>query len=276
MSVESLREIVDHYERTREAERLFQGPGVLERVRTEEIVSRYLRAPPARVLDVGGGPGTHALWLLRQGYEVDLIDPVGVHVEEAAKRFQDQGLPGTATLGDARSLGVGDEIYDAVLLLGPLYHLTERTDRVEALAQTGRVLRRDGFGFVAAISRFASLLDGFSRGFIRDPDFVRILERDLVDGQHRNVGPLDYFTTAFFHRPEELAEEIREAGLELEALLGVEGPFWCMGGFQGLWADPSTRSLMLEMLRRTELEPSLLGASAHWLAVVRRPGFIVE
>jgi ubiquinone/menaquinone biosynthesis C-methylase UbiE len=270
MSIESLHEIVAHYRDGREAERLFVGPGVLERVRTEQIISRYLVPPPARILDVGGGPGTYASWLLREGYQVELVDPVPTHVEEAARRFREYEPRGSATLGDARRLESADQRYDCVLLLGPLYHLTDRSDRIQALAETRRVLRPGGCAFVAAISRFASLLDGFARNLTRDPVFVTILDRDLTDGQHRNRENADYFTTAFLHRPEELTDEIRAAGLELEALLGVEGPFWFMTGFAELWENSETRDLMLEMLRRVESEPSLLGASAHWLAVVRR------
>ena len=266
-----LPDIVEHYQRTREAERLLVGPGELERTRTEEIMSRYLVRPPARILDVGGGTGVYARWLLRQGYDVDLIDPVGSHVEEAKRTFHEEQLRGNASLGDARHVEAADRSYDAVLLLGPLYHLPDRIDRLRALAETKRVLRPGGCAFLAAISRFASLLDGFARSFVRDPQFVSILKQDLTNGQHRNLENTDYFTTAFFHRPEELTEEIGEIGLELRVLAGVEGPFWCMNGFRELWEDASTRGLMLEMARQIESEPAMLGASAHWLAVVRRP-----
>src|SRR5688572_19360240 len=271
MAIETLREILEHYRGGREAERLTAGAGALERVRTEHIIARYLAPPPGRVLDVGGGPGTYAEWLLRQGYDVELIDPVPTHIEQASGRFQQYGGRGVARLGDARELDVADASCACVLLLGPLYHLTERDDRVRALAEARRVLRPDGVAFVAAISRFASLLDGFSRQLIRDPYFVSILERDVTDGQHRNVSDADYFTTAFLHRPEELTSEIDDADLQLEALLAVEGPFWFMNGFAELWHDAGTARLMLELLARIEGEPALLGASAHWLAVVRRP-----
>jgi ubiquinone/menaquinone biosynthesis C-methylase UbiE len=267
--MDSLPEIIEHYRGGREAERLVEGAGALERVRTEQIIARYLARPPGRILDVGG-PGTYATWLLGQGYHVELIDVVPTHIEQASRRFADYQPHGVATLGDARSLEADDASCDGVLLLGPLYHLTERADRVRALAETRRVLRPGAVGFVAAISRFASLLDGFSRNLIRDPNFRSILERDLIDGQHRNVADADYFTTAFFHRPEEFTAEIRDAGLQLDTLLAVEGPFWFMNGFADLWNGADSRTLMLELLTRVETEPSMLGASAHWLAVVRR------
>jgi len=269
-STESLQSILEHYRKGGEAERLFAGPGVLERMRTQEIIMRHLGPPPARVLDVGGGPGAYARWLVEEGYDVELIDLVPEHVEEARRHFQKNGSRASARVGDARHLDVPDQSCDCVMLLGPLYHLTLRDDRVRALSEALRVLRPGGFAFVAAISRFASLLDGFSRSLVQDPEFVTIMQNDLNDGRHENPTGKDYFTTAFLHRPEELASEIDDAGFALHGLHAVEGPFWFMNGFAELWDDPATQKLMLEMLRRIESESSLLGASAHWIAVAQR------
>jgi 2-polyprenyl-3-methyl-5-hydroxy-6-metoxy-1,4-benzoquinol methylase len=125
-------EIIAYYAQGKEDARLREGgapAGRLEFWRTQDVLRRLLPAAPARVLDVGGGSGIHAEWLARDGYEVDLVDPVPLHVEQAAR------LPGvTARPGDARALTATDSAYDVVLLLGPLYHLPERPDRVWALA----------------------------------------------------------------------------------------------------------------------------------------------
>ncbi|MGH7500436.1 MAG: class I SAM-dependent methyltransferase [Longimicrobiales bacterium] len=265
-----MQEIVDHYERGREADRLSRGAGELERVRTLEILQRYLPPPPAAVLDVGGGPGAYATWLLEQGYAVDLVDPVPLHVTQAAARMA--ALPGQGRVhrGDARHLRFGDDRFDAALLLGPLYHLTSRSDRIMALTEAHRVLRPEGRIVAAAISRFASLLDGFSRGLVRDAAFRAILDRDLRDGQHRNVTDREYFTTAFFHRPEELAGELAGAGFDSIRIIAIEGPFWCLAGFDELWNDHDMRAFTMETLRRLETEAAMIGASAHILAVARK------
>ncbi|MGH7467152.1 MAG: class I SAM-dependent methyltransferase [Longimicrobiales bacterium] len=264
-----VEEILEHYQHNPEAERLFRGAGELERIRTQEVIGRYLSAPPAAVLDVGGGPGAYSRWLGEQGYHIELVDPVPLHVEQA--RANMSGWPERARvhLGDARALAFADGSFDAVLMLGPLYHLTERTDRLRALAEAQRVLRPRGLLVAAGISRFASLLDGYCRALVRDDVFRAILARDLDDGQHRNASERDYFTTAFFHRPEELTAEVAEAGFTVEALIGVEGPFWCLARFEELWQEENMRALTLEQLRRVESEPSIIGASAHLLVVAR-------
>jgi SAM-dependent methyltransferase len=259
-------EVSAHYGLGAERARLSAGAGRVERARTEEVLARWLPPPPARILDVGGGPGTYVPWLSGLGYEVHLVDPVPLHVEQA----RDAGAA-SARVGDARRLDDPDASHDAVLLLGPLYHITERAGRVAALAEARRVVRGNGLVAAAAISRFASLFDGLFTGALDDPAFRSIVERDLVDGQHRNpTSRPEWFTTAFFHHPEELRAEVAEAGLGLVELVGLEGPAWLVSEVEGRWTDPQRRDRLLAAARAVEAEPTLLGLSAHLLAVARR------
>lgn len=266
-------EISEHYEaEVVEADRLTRGAGQLELVRTQEIVRRYLKQAPLRILDVGGGPGVHAEWLADDGHIVHLVDPMPNHVE-AARRRGDRAGRISAEVGDARSLAVDDGSVDAVLLLGPLYHLTARADRVQALTEAARVVRPGGFVFVAAISRFASLLDGLESEFIFDPRFRSIVEQDLRDGQHRNPERVPHwFTTAYFHHPSELPDEAASAGLSCVDVLGVEGAAGWFDGSFDRWDDETCREALLFAARAVESEPSLLGGSPHLLMVAQRPG----
>ncbi|MFF0869601.1 class I SAM-dependent methyltransferase [Nonomuraea sp. NPDC003560] len=133
------REVLAYYAQDLEHVRLREGRGRLEFWRTQDVLRRTLPPPPARVLDVGGGTGVHAEWLLADGYEVDLLDPVPLHVERAAR------VPGLrARVGDARRLPVPDGRADAVLLLGPLHHLADRADRLRALGEARRAVRPGG------------------------------------------------------------------------------------------------------------------------------------
>jgi ubiquinone/menaquinone biosynthesis C-methylase UbiE len=116
---------------------LHGGAGRLEYLRTRELLARYLPPAPATVLDVGGGAGVYALPLAREGYSVHLIDAVPLHVEQAreASALQQDSPLASAQVGDARRLVWDDNSVDAVLLLGPLYHLTSRDDRLRALKE---------------------------------------------------------------------------------------------------------------------------------------------
>ncbi len=259
----------EYYENDKEATRLSASHGQLEFVRTQEIIRRYLPPPPLRILDVGGAAGVHAAWLADDGHTVHLIDPMPNHVE-AARRLTKSARRITADIGDARNLPVDDDSVDAVLLLGPLYHLTERTDRVQALREARRVVRPGGSVFVAAISRFASLIDGLGTGWLFDPRFRAIVERDVRDGQHRNPDQVPHwFTTAYFHHPSELPGEATDAGLACIAVLGVEGVAgWFRNNFEN-WNDPAVRAAMLFAARATESEAALIGASAHLVMIAQ-------
>jgi SAM-dependent methyltransferase len=211
------------------------------------------------------------VWLARRGYRVVLVDAVPLHVTQALDAAASIGQSLSARVGDARRLEEPDGAADAVLLLGPLYHLTSRMDRLQALREARRVLRPAGLVFAVGVSRFASLLSGLFDGLLADPAFRAIVERDLVDGQHRNPTSRDYFTTAFFHHPDELRAEVAEAGFSVEGVLGVEGPGWALPDLPVRWADPARRAEILAAARAIQGEPSLLGFHAHILAVGRVP-----
>lgn len=246
----------------REDERLrLRAHGVPERVRTQELLARLLPPPPAAVLDVGGGTGVHAQWLAERGYAVHLIDPVTEHVAVAAT------LPGvTAAAGDARLLPQADDSQDAVLLLGPLYHLPERQDRLQALREARRVAQPGAPVIAAGISRYATLMDIGSDGRLTEA-VEPFLHHLHATGQFR--GDVVGFTTAYFHLPDELARDLSDAGLDVVEVYGIEGP-----------AGPTLRALGIDCLeqrleaavraaRMVERDPALIAASGHLLAVGR-------
>ena len=260
------QEILSFYERIDEAGRLAKAGGELEFARMQELIRRFLPAPLGTVLDVGGGPGRYSCWLAEQGYDVHLIDPVEKHLEQArqASGSQSDYPLASANLGDARSLDHGDGSADAVLLMGPLYHLTDRNDRLAALREAHRVLRPGGLLVAKAVNRFASLLSGLRDSNIDDPNFIPILRRDLEEGQHRgHPAGVGYFTTAFFHRPEELEAEVLEVGFDELGLYAVQGPGLLATDLEGRMSDPAKRAQLLDLIRAVEQEPTLLGVSTH-------------
>jgi ubiquinone/menaquinone biosynthesis C-methylase UbiE len=263
--------VQDYYASYPEESRLLQGASRLESERTKELLSRVLPRPPARIVDVGGAAGVYSAWLAEGGYEAHLVDLSPRLIEEARKRHSKTPRPvASFTVADARKLPQADGFADAVLVMGPLYHLVERRDRIRALVEAVRVTRSGGVVAVAAISRYASALDGLARKLTLDPRFVAIRDRDLVDGQHRNdTERIDYFTTAYFHRPADLHDELAEADLRDVCVLGVEGPGWTLPDFDERWEDDGLRADLLHVARALEEEPSIVGASAHLLGVGR-------
>lgn len=265
-------EILRHYtEDIDEGFRITEGLGQLELVRTQEVIRRHLSGGPLSIIDIGGGPGVHAAWLAEDGHAVHLVDPIPRHVEQARALSSGDGRI-TAEVGDARQLRADDETFDAAVVLGPLYHLTNREERLRALREARRVVRPAGLVFVAAVSRFASLFYGLSRGFLFDPDFRRIVERDLSDGQHRNPERRPHwFTTGYFHHPDELRHEAEAAEFDVIEVVGVEGLAGWLPQLAARWTDPPSREAIVYSARAIEGDPTLLGLSAHLLLIAQRP-----
>lgn len=267
-------QILAYYEHGLERDRLASGVRRIEFLRIWDLLQRWLPAAPATVLDVGGGAGAYAIPLAAAGYQVHLVDPVPLHVEQAAAAARDAGTPlASATAGDARNLRAAGASADAVLLLGPLYHLTSRPDRVTALREAGRVLRPGGIVVAKALSRFYPVFEELAAGGPADPGWLDRTARFLDDGQYRNPGgDPARFTTSYFHLPGELADEIADAGLEARELVAANGIVKLLPGFSALLDVPESRAQVLSALRLLEAEPSLIGMSQNFLALASTPG----
>ena len=274
MEQSDTNKVVAYYGVFGEQDRLASSWGQIEFIRTQDIIQRYLRAAPAVVLDVGGAAGRYSCWLAQMGYEVHLVDPVPLHVAQASKASdaQPESPIISCTVGDARQLEFEDGVADAVLLLGPLYHLLDVAARHQALLEAYRVLKSGGVLFAVGISKFASTIDGLDSGYFQDPVFRDIMRQDLATGQHRN--PTDnsaYFMDTFFHHPAELQAEVTKAGFGEVELLAVEGISYMMQDFDANWQLDDSREFLLEIISEIEKEPSLIGASPHIMCVAVRP-----
>ena len=243
-----------------EAERLRRNPqGRLESARTRDLLSRLLPAPPATVLDVGGGTGAYAGWLAAAGHRVHLVDLVPAHVAAA----RDAHPEITASVGDARDLPLPDDSVDATLLLGPLYHLIERADRVAALREAARLTRPGGPVVAAVISRNAALMDLTRQGRV-DERTRPVLLATYASGVN---DPETGFTTAYFHRPDQLVDEFTAAGLPIPDLYGVEGPLWPLLDALDVGPDDRLFRDAVDCAAAFEQDPAVIGASSHLLAV---------
>lgn len=274
MGADELEAMQEHYALGAERDRLAAGVGLLEFLRTTEIVSRWLPDPPAVVADVGGGPGRYAFWLADRGYTMRHRDVAPLHVEQVIADRGDRDVE--TRLADARRLDLADESVDAVLLLGPLYHLVRRADRVRALREARRIVVPGGVVFVAAISRWAGRVHGILHARVYEviPEVLDLIDELDRTGYAPPLHPGSF--TGYYHRPKQLVAEVRSADLELAELLGVEGPASLLDDLDARLADERDREVVLETARRVERVPDLLGSGPHLLAVARRPATTSE
>lgn len=274
MKKSTKKSIIHHYyNEYNEKDRLASNWGQLECIRTKEIIEQYLPEPPQKILDVGGGTGAYAFWLANKGYKVHLIDPVPKHIEQAKQlsKQQSENANMEFQIGDARRLNYKDCYADILLLMGPLYHLLTYSERIAALKESYRILKKDGLLFAVGISRFASCVDGFMSGYFKDPEFRKIMRQDVKNGQHRNHTDNElYFTDAYFHHPEEFRSEITTAGFNPVAMHAVEGIGYMLKDFDQHWNNEEYREFLLHIIRHIDTDSSIIGASLHIMCVASK------
>jgi SAM-dependent methyltransferase len=253
--------------------RLQRGKGRLEFARTKMIIRQNLPPAPAVIVDAASGPGDYSCWLARQGYEVHLTDVVPLHIAQAIRNSASQpdSPIGSAAVGDARSLRHQSKFASAIILFGPLYHLTAREDRIQCLCECRRVLKPGGLIFASAICRYSSLLTGLKKSFYDDPAYEAIIQKDLNSGQHSNpTQNPEYFTTAYYHRPHDMLEEFQTAGLIHHHTHGVEGPAWLLQDLDKRWADPGHRLKILKWTSIVARDPAMVAVIPAFIDFNRR------
>jgi SAM-dependent methyltransferase len=272
MDADERKPLHEYYERGLERDRLDAGVGAIEFARTKEIVSRHLPPLPCTVADIGGGPGRYTVWLADLGCRVHHRDLVPLHVEQAAAAVAAVGLDNVDTaVGDALDVDLADTSVDAVLLLGPMYHLSRRDDRLRVLREARRIVRPGGAVFVAAISRWAARVHGVlaDQLYLRDDGFVEELPHVERTGELRPLFSGSF--NGYCHRPRQLASEVRAAGLDVVDLVSVEGPAALLSDLPERLHDPLHAEIVLETASALERVPELLGIGPHLIATARRP-----
>jgi SAM-dependent methyltransferase len=268
-----------HYDRY--AEREWER---LERHRTEfavtcRVLAEFLPSPPGRVFDVGGGPGRYALHLIQLGYHVTLLDLSRRSLDLAIEKATAAGvyLP-TPIQGDAVALPDRapdatenyDGLFDAVLLMGPLYHLLAAEDRAAAVSEAYRVLRPGGLVFASFITRYAPLRDiaiRSPRWILDHPDRYQSILAHGRNPAHEESA----FPDAYFAHPDEIVPLMTGGGFRLEALQGCEG---LLGGHEetvNAIDDEELWAAWVELNYTLGREPALRGAADHLLYVGSKP-----
>lgn len=267
------REIDAFYSTASEENRLKQGLGPLEFERNQELIQRFIpKKTNCVIADVGGGPGIYAEWLSLLGHQVFLVDPVSKHIEQAKRRARRLKHPFECIRGEAQTLLLPDRSADVVILHGPLYHLQLRQERLNALREARRILKDDGIILGFAINFTASAITGLLNGFIHQPDFYEMCMQELKSGLHQSLpGWPGILPHAYFHRAEELQQEVEAVGLTSLGLLAVEGFIWLDKHYFESRADPEKKRKLLELLRLTENEKSVIGISPHLLIAAKKP-----
>ena len=255
-------------ERTEEWERLAWHLPEFEV--TKRYLLEYLGSNQA-VLDVGGGPGRYSIFLAQQGHDVTLLDLSGKNIRTAINKAAEAGVHLDSCIhGDALLLSeymYRKEQFDAVLLMGPLYHLVNEEDRKKALQESLSALKPGGLIFAAFISNYGPVQDYAHelKAFEDQKELLRFLE----DGRQIVTDEKTY-TTSYYTSESEARELMAAAGLEELVFAGVENVL--CGKEKMLHQLPADQQeKWLELAWRLSSDKNLLGMSEHFLYIGRKP-----
>lgn len=187
---------------------------------TKRYINRYIK-PGDKVLDIGGGPGRYSLYLAAMGCDVTLFDLSSANVEFAKEQANAQGVSLKAFVGDVREVdSIISEQYDHILLMGPLYHLLQESDRVKALEASLKCLKQNGVIFVSFISSYAGIIYSmkYEPQLIMEKDLeiqYKLFEEDLPFSG-------DSFTQTYFYRHKDVSPFMAQFPLEKMHFFGQE------------------------------------------------------
>ncbi len=238
---------------------------------TMRTLTSYLPPAPQSLLDVGGGPGRYALSLASLGYQVTLLDLSQSNLDFAEQKAQESNqiiqkyIHGNALNLSNLRLGT----FDAVLLLGPLYHLLTSQEREQAVREAWQVLRPGGLFFASFITRYAAFRDLAKTApliFVHMRDTWEEILRTGVYHGGQGVG----FTDAYFAHPAEIKPLMERVGFETLNLVGCQG---IIAANEELVNELTGEALQawVDVNYRLGQEPSLHGAADHLLYVGRKP-----
>lgn len=277
--------VLARYNAGMERSRLRTGEGLLEFERTKEILLEELPKPPAVIYDIGGAYGEYSWWLASLGYEVHLFDLSETNIAMSAELAAE--YPGvrlaTAAVADARSVPRPDKSADAILLMGPLYSITEYEERILAIEESRRLLKDEGLLFSAALTPYSVLIPRLAsyhketsriRNELDDLAVMSMIERALEDGCYINpdMKIINHgLGSSHLHTAKALREELSTGGFDTASVHGVMGGAWLAPNLDELLANEKTKGVLMKTVRMLDTHVEIIGLSGHLLAVSKNP-----
>lgn len=258
------------YNKASEEDRLSKGMGVFEFERIRHLISLYLK-DSSTILDVGGGTGKYSEWLSKLNHNVYMIEPVDKHLIIAENRSRKLKKKFKVVKGESKDLDFPNNFADLIILHGPLYHLQNREDRILAINEAKRVLKKEGVILGFGINSTASTLAGLLNGLIYKPTFLEMCKSELESGIHNQ--PEDFpwlLAEAFYHKPSALKDEFLVCGLKIDKMFAVEGLVWLDKDYFSNMLNPKRRNVLDDLLMATENDESLLPFSPHIMIAAKK------
>jgi S-adenosylmethionine-dependent methyltransferase len=232
-------------------------------------LGQFLPPPPAKILDVGSGPGRYAIPLAERGYDVSILDVSQQSLDLAVHKASERGINFDAVIcATATDLGAfPSEAFDAVLVMGPLYHLKAARDRAQTVQEAMRVARPGHLVFSAFLTRYSVVRYAAKVRPAQLMEMPSFLESILASGTGQTAD--GFLRTCYCSDPIEIRPFMEGLGLATVDMVGCEG---IVGEVEDklneLPEDQFARWVALNY--QLGRKPELLAASAHILHIGRK------
>lgn len=234
---------------------------------TTYMMDQYIKEKES-ILDIGAGPGRYALYYAGKNCDVTMVDLAPSHVSFAIDKAKEMGLNINAFVGDALTVNhMIQQQFDHVFLMGPLYHLLDEKDRVQAIQNALDLLKPGGYIYITFIMMIAGLI------YYMQSDMNYIMDADESEYLNSlvNLKPFsgDAFTKAHFFQVDEIEELMKKFNVEKCHLFGQEG-ILAPQEEKFLKLDKNVQNRWYDVVFKLLEQKDLLGYSNHLMFIGKK------
>ena len=253
--------LINYYNKFNEDKRLTHRHGIVEFTTTMKYIKEYLNNfIDPKILDIGAGTGKYSIELLNQGYDVTAVELI----KHNLMTLKAKNSSVKAYLGNATNLSMfKDNSFDMVLLFGPLYHLINKKDKLKALLEAKRIVKKDGIILISYyMNEYAIITHGF-----KDNNILNAIKNKEVDDDFHVISKeTDLYSMV---RLEDINELNKLSGLKRIKILAQDGPSDYIRPIINKM-DEKTFNTYIKYHFKTCERPELLGASSHVLDILKK------
>lgn len=248
--------------------------GKLEFLMTMGILEKNLPAvtdgTDISVLDLGGGAGVYSFPLAKKGYKLTLADLSETLLEQARKQKEEDKIENLISCDQVNATDLScykDNSFDIVLLFGPLYHLTEKSERGKCVGEIRRVLKTGGKVFASFIPHLSGSIALVQR-FCWSPDQVDIntLEECFNSGKFKNLSDHG-FQEGYYPASEEIGNLFAANGFDELLVRSIRGFGYEKEDVIYKFKNKNVFTKLLELINSTAEDKSIIEMCGHAMYV---------
>lgn len=253
--------LVNYYNKFNEDKRLNSRHGIVEFTTSIKYIEKYLnKMNNPKIIDIGAGTGKYSVYLHNKGYDVTAVELVKHNLKEIEKKNKDIK---TYLLNATDLKKINDNTYDLVILFGPLYHLITKEEKIRAINEAKRVLKKNGIIMIQyCMADYAIIKHGFMENFILE----EIKENRITSDFKLNFKNDDLYS---YSTLDEINELNSICNLERIEIFTPDGPTDYIRNYINTMSS-EVFNKYLDYIYSISNKKELLGASSHLVDIIKK------